>query len=327
MESWRERAAQWGIEPSYFDVQGQRHEADADTAARIVQVLAGSGHRPAAADGQALSPQPAYQGDGRRCWVLAVQLYGVRSQRNWGHGDFSDLATLLTMVADLGGAGVGLNPLHAQFYDHAGSGSPYSPNSRLFLNPLYIDVEAVEEFDPSVAASLTPDIDRLRSATLIDYSAVARVKLAALRAAHRAFVANASASPTPGFRRLSGGARQCAGAVFRIRDAAWAISRPVVGLAGTMADTDRRDVAAPADSAIRTRSASTNFCNGMPSGNSQNCRDIARQRGLSIGLYLDTAIGVDATGADAWMDQDTVLRGLSVGAPPDHSILPARTGA
>jgi len=39
---------------------------------------------------------------------------------------------------------------------------------------------------------------------------------------------------------------------------------------------------------------------------------------MSIGLYLDTAVGVDGGGADAWMDQDVVLRGLSVGAPPDQ---------
>jgi 4-alpha-glucanotransferase len=39
---------------------------------------------------------------------------------------------------------------------------------------------------------------------------------------------------------------------------------------------------------------------------------------MSIGLYLDTAIGVDASGADAWMAQGAMLRGLSVGAPPDQ---------
>jgi 4-alpha-glucanotransferase len=45
----------------------------------------------------------------RRMWALAVQLYGVRSARNWGHGDFTDLLALADLAADLGASGVGLN--------------------------------------------------------------------------------------------------------------------------------------------------------------------------------------------------------------------------
>ena len=47
----------------------------------------------------------------------------------------------------------------------------------------------------------------------------------------------------------------------------------------------------------------------------ERCRDIAHARGLPIGLYLDTAVGVDPAGADAWMEPGMVLRGLSIGAP------------
>ena len=58
-------------------------------------------------ESRAHHPDPAFQGDGRKTWVLAVQLYGVRSARNWGHGDFSDLAELLDIVADRGCGGIG----------------------------------------------------------------------------------------------------------------------------------------------------------------------------------------------------------------------------
>src|SRR5260221_1095969 len=150
-----ELAARWGIEPSYFDVQGRRRDADEGTIRRIVEALSAGGNQPASGTEQVKPSDLAYQGDGRRCWVLAVQLYGVRSRRNWGHGDFSDLADLLEIIAGLGGAGIGLNPLHAQFYDRAScSGSPYAPNNRLFLNPLYIDVAAIDEFDRGYAINV-----------------------------------------------------------------------------------------------------------------------------------------------------------------------------
>ena len=82
-----------------------------------------------------VAPPRAFAGDFDRCWLLAVQLYGVRSARNWGIGDFTDLEGLIELAASLGADGVGLNPLHALFDDRPGDCSPYSPNSRLFLEP------------------------------------------------------------------------------------------------------------------------------------------------------------------------------------------------
>ena len=34
-----------------------------------------------------VAPPTAFGGDFDRCWLLAVQLYGVKSSRNWGIGD------------------------------------------------------------------------------------------------------------------------------------------------------------------------------------------------------------------------------------------------
>jgi len=102
-----------------------------------------------------VAPAQAFGGDFDRGWLLAVQLYGVRSARNWGMGDFTDLESLIELAHHLGADGVGLNPLHALFDDRPGDCSPYSPNSRLFLNALYIDVEKLPEFraDPALKAA------------------------------------------------------------------------------------------------------------------------------------------------------------------------------
>jgi len=313
-----ELAARWAIEPSYFDIQGRRRIADEGTIRRIVEALAARGNQPAALREQTRQPELAYQGDGRKCWVLAVQLYGVRSRRNWGHGDFSDLADLLKVIAALGGAGVGLNPLHAQFYDRATcSGSPYSPNSRLFLNPLYIDLEAVEEFDRGLYVNIAPDIARLRDAELVDYSAVAALKIAALRAAYRSFAANGSRERRQDFAtyRQERGRELESFAVFETLRAQYS------GAWWEWPEEWR----APTDDALRKIRQSHpdqigfhEFIQWNAERQLERCRDVARRYGLAIGLYLDTAIGVDAGGADAWMAQGIVLRGLSVGAPPDQ---------
>ena len=318
MDRWTELAAQWGIETGYYDVHGQRREADGETLRRIVEGLSGPGSAPASAHPQPRQPEPAYQGDGRRVWVLAVQLYAVRSGRNWGHGDFTDLAGLLELVADLGGAGIGLNPLHAQFYDRADcSGSPYAPNSRLFINPLYIDVEAIEEFQPAHIEAVADDIARLRVADLVDYPRIATLKLASLRNVYLAFSANGGTDRRGDFdayRKERGRELECFAAFETLRGehagAWWDWPEPWRKPSHEMLRRLRSD--RPDEIAFHE------FLQWSAERQLGRCRDVARRRKLSIGLYLDTAIGVDAGGADAWIEQGNVLRGLSVGAPPDH---------
>src|SRR4029078_12095018 len=127
-----------------------------------------------------------------RAWVIAVQLYGVRSVRNWGMGDFTDLEDLIRLASGLGADGIGLNPLHALFDDRPGDCSPYSPNSRLFLNALYIDAEKTPGYQP------LPDgdaLERLRQVSIVDYAGVAALKWRALRSAFEAFSADPNHTP------------------------------------------------------------------------------------------------------------------------------------
>jgi len=144
----------------------------------------------------------AFDGDFDRCWLLAVQLYGVRSTRNWGIGDFTDLAGLIELAGHLGADGVGLNPLHALFDDRPADCSPYSPNSRLFLNALYIDVEKLPEFQRGIFATSSKDIARLRASDTVDYIGVAELKWRALRLAFEAFKAGANNARRQDFEKF-----------------------------------------------------------------------------------------------------------------------------
>ena len=226
---------------------------DDETVRRIVEAL--SAHR-------AISRGGARTGNARpsapfrataACWVLAVQLYGVRSRRNWGHGDFTDLAALLEMVAKLGGAGIGLNPLHALFYDRPGAGSPYSPNSRLFLNPLYIDVEAIEEFDRDQSRSFADDIARLRDAELVDYRGRGGVEARGAARGLSSFRANggvATAQDFEAFGRSAAASLQSFAAFEMLRGAH---PGAVVGVAGASGAEPSDDGAAPAAAERRRR--------------------------------------------------------------------------
>jgi 4-alpha-glucanotransferase len=129
---------------------------------------------------------------GRRNWGLTTQLYGLRSARDWGIGDFADLGWLARAAGRLGAATVGINPLHALFAAEPRHFSPYSPSSRIWLNALYIDVTAVPGFvkDSAVRAlAAQADIEAARARELVDYQAVAGLKRPVLEALFRQFQA------------------------------------------------------------------------------------------------------------------------------------------
>ena len=133
-------------------------------------------------------------GDRRsRYWGISTQLYAIRSDKNWGIGDFGDLRALTDWSAACGADLVGVNPLHALFLDAPESASPYSPSSRLFLNPLYLDVTAILDFSGirggsrlAVRRQVRPSI-AVRHSDFVNYSTVATTKLAVLEELHRHF--------------------------------------------------------------------------------------------------------------------------------------------
>jgi len=306
-------ARQWGIEPGYHDVFGHWHPAPEATVQNVMAAL--SAHRAAPTPfGAASHPEfQAYQGDGRRVWGLAVQLYAVRSRRNWGIGDFADLGEIVRMAAASGIAAIGLNPLHALFLDRPEMASPYAPSSRLFLNPLYIAVDAVEDFAGADAA----EIAAAREGDLVGYARVMKLKLAALRAAYDRFLRDGSKARRDDFedfRRDRGESLLRLGCYEVLR-------RTFAPKLWWDWPPEWKNPDRTALEALRARDADCGFyeyLQWIADAQLAECRMAARDGGLALGLYLDLAVGVDPSGFDAWADQDAVVAGLSIGAPPDE---------
>ena len=262
-----------------------------------------------------VSPPSAFTGEFDRGWLLAVQLYSVRSQRNWGIGDFTDLSALIELAAQLGADGVGLNPLHALFDDKPADCSPYAPNSRLFLNSLYIDVEQIPEFEAGGEAHKAAA--RLREGHIVDYTGVAELKWRVLHAAFKKF----KAGPAAG-RKEDFDAFRTERAPLLSRFACFEALRHRFGQAWWEWPAEWR---APDDAKCAELRRGENaaeiefveFVQWTADRQLRACRDLARQLGLRVGLFLDVAVGVQSGGFDAWNEQTAISRHLSVGAPPD----------
>ena len=283
-----------------------------------------------------IAPERAYQppefAREKRLWGFALQLYGVRSARNWGIGDFTDLRVLMEWAGKVGAAAVGVNPLHALFLDDPGHFSPYSPSSRRFFNPLYLDVEAIDDLVASEEARTLirsePFVRGLavaRGAELVDYGSVARLKRSALEAIYRSFRIRAGAD---------GASRRADFAAFRRAQGEplqrFAIFQALREHRGAHASVQRdwrrwppelRDPASPAVAAFaEAHEAEVGFfayLQWQAHLQLAACAQAARAARLPIGLYLDLAVGTDAAGADAWAAPDLVANGATIGAPPD----------
>lgn len=246
---------------------------------------------------------------GRRAWGLVVNLYSLRSARNWGIGDITDLATLAEWAASLGAQFVGLNPLHA-IRNRGTDVSPYSPISRVFRNPAYIDVEAIPElaFAPGVrllvdSAEFARGLAELRAASVIDYERVMAVKWPILRACYDAAAARESEDRWREFRSWSAANDP-------------ELSRFAAHMARELGGFTSESTPAYADPAA----ADVDFHRWVQWELERQlgvaCRR-ATAAGMRIGLYQDLAIGSSASGSDAESFPRLFARGVAVGAPPD----------
>ncbi|MGP1397810.1 MAG: 4-alpha-glucanotransferase [Inquilinaceae bacterium] len=269
---------------------------------------------------------------GRRLWGLSCQLYSLRSSEDWGLGGFGELNALARRAGAEGASVVGLNPLHAMFPADPGQASPYSPASRDYLNGLYIDVAAVPDLDGSADAKAMiadPDFqDRLaaaRATDLIDYAAVAALKMPVLEAVWRDFQDrhrggdSDRARAFAAFRQAHGQALRRF-AVFLALQEHFAADDPsrLAWWNWPEAYHDPRSKAV--EDFVRDHEARVGFHEYLQWLADEQLRmaaDEGTRSGLVLGLYRDLAVGVGPASAAAWASPEALVSDLSVGGPPD----------
>jgi 4-alpha-glucanotransferase len=128
---------------------------------------------------------------GRHAGVL-VPLFSIPSHRSWGVGEISDLPRLARWLEAAGLDFVQVLPVNEM---GEGQNSPYSALSAMAIDPVFISLDDVPEFEATGGEAALPEADReklaaVRSATVVDYRAVRGLKARAFRRCFDVFTSN-----------------------------------------------------------------------------------------------------------------------------------------
>ena len=321
-----ELAHEHGIIESFRDITGHTHHAPIETKLKLLKAMD--------VDITALTPDlaepknsqnytPVFGAQTLRSaggvWGVTAALYGLRSARNWGMGDFEDLAVLCETLAGQGADFLGINPVHALFPSAPHLYSPYSPSSRRYLNVMFIAPDKCED----MPADFKVDLSALQAPEHIDYAAVYAAKRRAFEACYSEF----TALPKTHMRRK-------AFAQFT-HDEGEALAHHALfeALFETLPKAKQRydgwknfpkKYSAPTTKASRTfakdNSARIEFyayLQWLAHEQLSTAQSRAKAAGMSIGVYLDFAVGVVPGGSESWAQQEVFAKGVSLGAPGD----------
>ena len=255
---------------------------------------------------------------GNRRAGFGISLYGVRSARNWGCGDFADLRAIVDAFAPAGAAFVGVNPLHAIANRQPYNTSPYLPECALYRNFIYLDVEKVGGYQENLLTDAhRSEIRELRASEFVEYERVASLKLAVLGSIFEKLTPDVKAFDTfiaEQGRPLEDYAVYCAlYEVMRARN-------PHIWL-WTEWPEEYRDPRSKAvlefAAAHRARVRFFQFLQWQLSVQAEEVQAYAKAQGLVIGIYHDLALATDRYGCDLWSNRPFYSTGCRVGAPPD----------
>ncbi len=321
-----------GIAPEWWDEEGGQHIVSDETKRALLTAMG----LPAASNAQAResiahlaeenisSPENTERAylpelflqDGRRFGVSA-QLYALRRSGDQGIGDFTTLGKLAENAARGGACIVGVNPFHALFPHDRDRASPYHPSDRRFLDPIYLDIAALDDLPGERADDA--ELTALSRGDIIDYPRVWALKHSVLESRFAAFNATQTSSPLA----TAFAAFVVTGGLPLQRFATYeTIAEAQGGKTWHHWPTELRDPANPAvaefAAAHADRARYHMFEQFLCDRQFAAAAERARSAGLAFGFYRDLAVGAAPDGAEAWSNAADLAHGVSIGAPPDR---------
>lgn len=285
-----------------------------------------------------VSPKRAFQPPllkHKKIWGINVQLYSLRSQSNWGIGDFGDLAYLIEQSAKQGADYVGINPLHLSYPAVPEWASPYSSSSRRWLNFLYLNIPNLPEFRRCKslqnwfnAEATQTQILTLRQSETVNYSEVYPLKLTALEQLFAFFNRSKSAEIVERrqlfeqYVKSKGEALQLQG-LFNVLDgqehADHQGKENTIGWLGWRKEWQHL-TATKRKSLLKTHQKQIRFFAWLQWLTEQQLAELqtlCKKCGMQLGIYGDLAVNSSRGSVDVWSDPELYCVNISIGAPPD----------
>ena len=271
----------------------------------------------------AVAPQRCYANralDTERLWGFMLQLYSVRSLHNWGIGDFSDLCRMVEISARCGADIIGLNPLSVLVHQYPENASPYASISRLFLNPIYIDVEAVPEFTPQDKEPIAAELDEVKNSELINYTKVYNLKIKILEKLYQRFLKSKDKRRQEAFDRFckEKGDDLDKLAAFTV------LYDDYCTHCWTSWKKWNKEFQNPTSLAVKKfveahgeRIGFFKYLQFEADRQFNQAYKKVEELGLKVGFYRDLPVGVSQDSAEVWGDQHLFIKDAGAGAPPD----------
>ncbi len=270
--------------------------------------------------------------NGKKMWGPSVQLYTLRTQHNWGIGDFGDLKQLVADIASRGGDFVGLNPIHSLFPANPEGASPYSPSSRRWLNIMYIDVSSVPEFALSIeaqqkvgSAEFQQRLQKARESHWVNYSEVSSLKMSVLPQLFSEFKKrhlDQNSERAQAFLAFveEGGESLIHQAAFDALHAKLHAEDSNVWGWPVFPEELRKFENSAVQEFIEQNQDQVHlymYLQWVADVQIKEAQALAEEKGMSVGLYRDLAVGVADSGSESWADDGNLVMDASIGAPPD----------